>query len=70
MITLTNGAPANSTLTVMAYLTKKFLPGFADTELPALGYGCAMSALTTILFAVIGLSFNKLTTKLSDKYTY
>ena len=68
IIVLTNGAPANSTLTVMAYLTKKFLPGFADSATPAIGYGCAMSAITTILFAVIGLTFNRLTTKLADKY--
>ena len=68
IIVLTNGAPATSTLTVMAYLTKKFLPGFADSATPAIGYGCAMSAITTILFAVIGLTFNRLTTKLADKY--
>lgn len=68
IIVLTNGAPANTTLTVMAYLTKKFLPGFADSATPAIGYGCAMSAITTILFAVIGLTFNRFTTKLADKY--
>lgn len=66
IIVLTNGAPANSTLTVMAYLTKTFLPGFADTATPAIGYGCAMSAITTILFAVIGVTFNRITSKISD----
>lgn len=68
IIVLTNGAPANTTLTVMSYLTRKFLPGFADTATPAIGYGCAMSAITTIIFAVLGVTFNKATSKLADKY--
>ena len=68
MIVLTNGAPANSTLTVMAYLTKTFLPGFAESTTPEIGYGCAMSAVTTILFAVIGVTFNKVTSRISDAF--
>ncbi len=68
MIVLTNGAPANSTLTVMAYLTKTFLPGFAESATPEIGYGCAMSAVTTILFAVIGVTFNKVTSRISDAF--
>lgn len=66
IIVLTNGAPANSTLTVMAYLTKTFLPGFAESAAPAIGYGCAMSAITTIMFAAIGVTFNRITSKISD----
>ena len=69
ILVLTGGAPGGQTFTVMSYLTKKFVPGFADnTSSLALGYGCAMSVCTTILFAVIALLYNKFSKKMSNLY--
>ncbi len=70
ILVLTGGAPGGKTMTVMAYLTKKFVPGFTtDTvaNLP-LGYGCAMSLCTTIIFAVIAILYNKLSGKMKEVY--
>lgn len=68
VLVLTNGGPYGQTHTVMSYLYSKFVPGFADTALPQLGYGCAMSLLTTILFAFISLGYNKLSSKMKNIY--
>lgn len=68
VIVLTNGGPYGQTNTVMSYLYTKFVPGFADNALPALGYGCAMSLVTTIIFAVIAVFYNKLSDKLKSIY--
>ena len=45
-----------------------FVPGFAETAMPQLGYGCAMSLLTTILFAFISLGYNKFSHKMKNIY--
>ena len=68
VITLTGGGPAGSTETVTSYLTQQFVPGFADTASPAIGYGCAMSIVTTIVFAIIGLAYSKLSAKKAEPY--
>lgn len=68
VIALTNGGPAGGTNTVMSYMTTKFVPGFADTTTPAIGYGCAMSIVTTILFMFIALGYNKMNKKISNIY--
>ncbi len=70
ILVLTGGAPGGKTMTVMAYLTKKFVPGFTTdsvSNLP-LGYGCAMSLCTTVIFAIIAILYNKLSGKMKDVY--
>ncbi len=59
VIVLTNGAPNGGTHTVMSYLTTKFMPGFAGGS-PAIGYGSAMSLVTTVIFVFIGILYNKI----------
>ena len=66
ILALTNGGPFGQTYTVMSYLTGKFVPGFADVANPNLGYGCAMSIITTILFALIAVGYNWLNKKMQD----
>lgn len=68
VLVLTNGGPYGQTHTVMSYLYTKFVPGFAETTMPQLGYGCAMSLLTTILFAFISLGYNKFSHKMKNIY--
>ncbi len=68
IIVLTGGAPANGTRTVMSYLTTKFVPGFMEETTPNLGYGCAMSLVTTVLFGVLSLAYQKMSKKMNSIY--
>lgn len=68
IMVLTGGAPYGQTNTVMSYMYTKFVPGFADSAEPALGYGCALSFLTTIIYALIALGYNKITKKMKQVY--
>ena len=68
IIVLTGGAPGGQTNTVMSYLTSQFVPGFFTSSSPALGYGSAMSVITTIIFAVVAIFYNKFSKKLSEMY--
>lgn len=68
VLVLTNGGPYGQTHTVMSYLYSKFVPGFAESATPQLGYGCAMSLLTTIIFAFISLGYNKFSSKMKNIY--
>ncbi|MBQ6937671.1 MAG: sugar ABC transporter permease [Clostridia bacterium] len=68
ILAFTGGGPSGQTLTVMSYLTRQFVPGFTDSTTPALGYGCAMSFMTTIILTTIALVYNKLSGKLKTVY--
>lgn len=67
ILTTTNGGPAGSTYTVMAYQVGKFVPGFAETGVN-IGYGCAMALVTSALMVVIALIYMKLSKKMQDVY--
>lgn len=64
---MTGGAPAGSTHTVMSYLLAKYTPGIAGSVLN-LGYGCALSFITSILMCIIAIGYNKLSKKMSEIY--
>lgn len=64
----TNGAPGGSTLSVMAYIVKNFVPGFADSSTVNIGYGCAMALITSVIFCIIAMLYSKLSKKLSEIY--
>lgn len=66
ILALTGGGPTGQTYTIMSYLTKQFVPGFTANTNPALGYGCAMSLVTTVLFAIIGIMYNRLSKKKTE----
>lgn len=68
ILAFTGGGPSGSTLTVMSYLTKQFVPGFAESSAPALGYGCAMSLLTTIILSTVAILYNKFSRKMKEIY--
>ena len=67
IVVMTNGAPAGATNTVGAYLISKFVPGFADGVVN-IGYGCAVSLVTSLIYIAIALSYNKATAKFKNIY--
>jgi len=66
VLVLTNGAPGGTTHTISSYLTSHIVPGFGKTS--DIGYAAAMSIITSIIFCIIGISFNKLSTKIKERY--
>ena len=68
ILALTNGGPAGETFTVMSYLTQQFVPGFAETSTPNIGFGSAMSIVTTIMFALIAWGYNSFSKKMNSAY--
>lgn len=67
ILVTTKGAPGGQTYTVMAYLADKFLPGFAAQQ-TNIGYGCAMSLVTSVIMCLIALGYSKLSSKLQNLY--
>jgi len=67
VIVTTNGAPAGSTYTVLAYQIGKFVPGFADAGVN-IGYGCAIAVVTSIGLMAIALAYTNLTKRLQNLY--
>lgn len=68
IITLTNGAPGGMTHTVMSYQTTQFVPGFTQSIQPALGYGSAMSLITSVIFCLVAVVYNAINKKISNIY--
>lgn len=67
ILVTTGGAPGGSTYTVMSYLAGKYLPGFAESAVN-IGYGCALSIVTSILMCLIAIGYSKLSNKLKNVY--
>lgn len=67
ILVMTGGGPAGSTHTVMSYIVGKFVPGFAGGGVN-IGYGCAVSFVTSVIMAIIAFGYMKLSRKLSDMY--
>ena len=51
----------------MAYIVSKFVPGFADAAVN-IGYGCAMSIITSVLMVAVALTYSKLSNKMQNIY--
>lgn len=67
ILVTTNGAPAGSTYTVMAYQIGKFVPGFASSGVNV-GYGCAVAVVTSICLMTIALIYTRLSSRLQNMY--
>lgn len=67
ILVTTNGAPGGQTFTVMSYLASKFLPGFAEQQVN-LGYGCALSIITSVIMCLIAVMYSKFSNKLKNVY--
>ena len=68
IIVMTNGAPAGKTLTAEAYIIRAFLPGFAANQNMDLGYGCAISIISSLICALVGVTYMRMTKRISDLY--
>lgn len=67
ILVTTNGAPGGQTFTVMSYLASKYLPGFAEQQVN-IGYGCALSIMTSVIMCTIAVVYSKLSHKLQNLY--
>ena len=67
ILVTTNGAPGGDTHTVMSYMVSKFVPGFAGGSVN-IGYGCALSLITSIILALVALGYSKLSEKMQNIY--
>ena len=67
ILVTTGGAPAGKTYSIAAYVTSKFVPGFADAAVN-IGYGAASAVIMAIILAVVALIYNTLSKKLNDIY--
>lgn len=67
ILVTTNGAPAGKTYSIMAYVTSKFTPGFADAGVN-IGYGAAAGTLMAIIMALVAFIYLKLSKKLGETY--
>ena len=65
ILTMTGGAPYGTTHTVMSYVVNMYVPGFAGNSVN-IGYGCAVSVVTSIIMAVIAVIYMKSTNKISN----
>lgn len=65
ILTMTGGAPYGTTHTVMSYVVNSYVPGFAGNSVN-IGYGCAVSVITSLLMAAIAVIYMKSTNKLSN----
>ena len=55
VLVMTNGAPGGATNTVMSYLTKKFMPGFATESVINVGYGSAVYAVSSVIYCSVAV---------------
>ena len=67
ILIMTGGAPGGETFTVMSYIVKKFVPGFAETSVN-IGYGCAMAIITSIIMCMVAMLYSKLSKRMSEIY--
>lgn len=65
IIVLSNGAPGGTTYTVGAYLINAFVPGFA-TGSPNIGYGSALSLVTSVFYCLIAVFYMRLSARFAD----
>lgn len=68
VLVMTNGAPGGATNTVMSYLTKKFMPGFATDSVINVGYGSAVYAVSSVIYCFVAIVYSKLSDKLNNLY--
>lgn len=68
ILVMTNGAPGGATNTVMSYVTKKFMPGFATESVINIGYGSSIAMVSSVIFCIFAFVYNKLSSKLSNMY--
>ena len=67
IVTMTNGAPGGATHTVGSYILVNYVPGFASGTVD-IGYGAAISIITSIIYGLVAFGYNKISAKLQNVY--
>lgn len=67
ILVTTGGAPAGKTYSIAAYVTSKFVPGFAEGSVN-IGYGAACAIVMAVLMAAIAGIYSKISKKLNNIY--
>lgn len=67
IVTMTNGAPGGTTHSVGSYILVNFVPGFASGSINV-GYGAAISVITSIIYGIIAVIYTKVSAKLQNIY--
>lgn len=67
ILVMTNGAPGGSTFTVGSYIISRFVPGFSERNVDV-GYGCALSMVTSVIFGCVALAYMKMSKKMTEIY--
>lgn len=67
IVTMTNGAPGGTTHSVGSYILTSFVPGFASGDIN-IGYGAAMSIVTSVIYGLVAWLYSKYTAKLQNVY--
>lgn len=68
VLVMTNGAPGGQTNLIASYLTKKFMPGFAESSVINVGYGASVYLLNSVIHTIIAVGYFKLSNILKNKY--
>ena len=68
VLVMTAGGPSGSTHTVMSYIINSFVPGFAVEQGVNIGYGCALSLVTSVFMTIIEIAYMKISTRLANMY--
>ena len=67
IVTMTNGAPGGATHTVGSYILVNYVPGFSSGTVDV-GYGAAISIITSIIYGLVAFGYNKISTRLQNVY--
>ncbi len=67
IVTMTNGAPGGTTHTVGSYILVNYVPGFSSGTVD-IGYGAAISIITSIIYGLVAFGYNKISSKLQNVY--
>lgn len=67
IVTMTNGAPGGATHTVGSYILVNYVPGFSSGTVD-IGYGAAISIITSIIYGLVAFGYNKISAKLQNVY--
>ena len=67
IVTMTNGAPGGATHTVGSYILTNYVPGFTSGTVD-IGYGAAISIITSIIYGLVAFGYNKISAKLQNVY--
>ncbi len=67
VLVMTGGGPGNLTHTSGSYIFANYAPGYAEPKVN-IGYGCALSLVSAVIFALVAILFNKFSERMKNVY--